>query len=128
MVKLCHFAVEILQDGHPVNEHADPRAGDSLRSGFKYIEVKEGKRFIFKLTVDKHFKLDGYDALSVEFRIDGEKAGGVCYQRNCFVEGLENIKFVEGLTKSEKDKTTLQCFRFDEAETSMLPPPHIKRR
>jgi len=118
MVKLSHFNVEILQDGTAANEYADRLAEVSPNTETKYIEIKECKSFAIRLTVDEHFKFEEYDALCVEVRVDGENAGGMCYQRHSMIEGYENVKLVEGFFHTSDGKTCLRTFRFEEAETS----------
>lgn len=76
MVKQSHFEIEILQDDVAVKEYADKNAGNALDQETRYVEVKEGKAFAIRLTVDEHFDFEKYDALSVEISIDGKSAGG----------------------------------------------------
>jgi len=117
MVRLSHFNVEVLQNDVAAKEYSDPLVEDSLDVETKYIEVREGESFIMRLTVDKDFKLERSDGLSVEVVIDGEYAGGICYQH--LIEGHENVWLIESLSHIRNGKSTLRKFRFEEAEMSM---------
>lgn len=118
MVKLSHFNVEVLQDGAATNEYADRLAEESLNTKTKYIEIKERKSFIVRLTVDKHFRLDEYDALSVEVSIDGKYVGGICYEQHSLMKCSETVELIEGFTHGIDGKTSFRTFRFEEAEMS----------
>lgn len=118
MVKLSHFNVAVLQDGAPVKEYADPFAGESLKEETKYVEIKDRKSFIIRLTVDEYFKLDEYDALSVEINVDGEHMGGICFLPSSLAEGSEEVKLIKGFPYISDGKTCLRTLRFEEAEMS----------
>lgn len=69
--------------------------------------------------MDEHFKFEEYDALCLEVRLDGEYAGGTCYQQHCLIEASENVKLIEGFPYTSDGKTCLRTFLFEEAEMSM---------
>jgi len=120
MVKLGHSSIEVLQNDVAAKEHADTLTEKSLDVETRYIEVSEGVSFAIRLTVDEHFKFEEYDRLSIEVCVDGQYAGGICYQQNELVAGRENVQLIEGFTHVIDGKTTLRTFRFEEAEMSMV--------
>lgn len=119
MVELDHFDVHIIQDDQPAKEHLDSQAEETATSATRYAEIREDKNFEIRLTVKETFRLDDFDALSVEITFDGEHAGALCYPRAHFTLGKPYTDSVAGFSKLVDGKTIMKNFYFAETATSL---------
>ncbi|KAK5100579.1 hypothetical protein LTS08_005330 [Lithohypha guttulata] len=117
MVELDHFDVHIIQDDQPAKEHLDSQAEETATSATRYAEIREDKNFEIRLTVKETFRLDDFDALSVEITFDGEHAGALCYPKAHFTLGKPYTDSVAGFSKLVDGKTIMKNFHFAETAT-----------
>ena len=126
MAVLDPFEVAVLVDGKPATEYDDAESlndSNDPRTITKYVEVKSGSRFAFKLTVLPSYRPGNEDGLSCSYTIDGSRIPGKMFRKEWVndVYGLTRIIDTQTVTSGGEYKQVM--FRFADLETRKLHTP-----
>ncbi|KAG9525870.1 hypothetical protein KCU93_g5714, partial [Aureobasidium melanogenum] len=98
-----HVSVDIVVDGRPLPEYLDEDDEDSISptSTIKYVECVSGSRFAIRtdLTGMEFRHINGGDTVSVEYYLDGQKAGSSVMRfplRHHSVSTRPSVRYREG--------------------------------